>query len=185
MKNIIIFASLLGILWSCSNDDAQTNTQEFEAGEVFVGIKSGTDLNELFEFINLFDHQVDHVSSLVFTSNLASDQLQFVLDTLNDKSYTNDGEVWFVTGYLQHQTNEITIFPRLFGMENSEYQDDWLNAMNELELSQKHHSESSSGIIQFYVPEGQEMQWKNHFSNYDIVDWAQLNYFGDYEPLPN
>ena len=185
MKYIILLISIIGLLSSCTNDDSETNTQEFVPGEVLVGIKSGTDINDLFNFINLFDHQVDNVNSLTFISDLPSDNLQYVLDFLNDKTYTNDGIDWFVTGYLHHQTNQITIFPRLFGMENIEYQNDWLYSMNELELNEKHNLQLNSGIIHFYVPVGKELEWKDQFENYNIVDWTELNYFLDIDPNPN
>ena len=176
MKRIIFIISLIGILSSCSNNDSDTEIQEFVSGEMLVGIKSGTDIKSLFEFINRFKHQVDNVNSLTFSSNLEPDNLQHVLDVLNKKTYTNDGINWFVTGYLHSQTNDITVFPRLFGMENIEYQTDWLNSMNELELTEKHNTELNSGIIHFYVPAGKEIKWRNHFTDFDIVDWAELNY---------
>ena len=185
MKKLILLISFIGILSSCTNNDSENDTREFVAGEVFVGIKSGTDINDLFEFINLFNHQVDNVNSLTFTSNLESDNLQYVLDILNDKTYTNDGINWFVTGYLHSQTNQITIFPRLFGMENIDYQTDWLNSMNELKLNEKHNSELNSGIIRFYVPLGQEIEWRNQFESYNIVDWADLNYIAHIETHTN
>ena len=185
MKKLILLISFIGILSSCTNNDSENDTREFVAGEVFVGIKSGTDINDLFEFINLFNHQVDNVNSLTFTSNLESDNLQYVLDILNDKTYTNDGINWFVTGYLHSQTNQITIFPRLFEMENIDYQTDWLNSMNELKLNEKHNSELNSGIIRFYVPLGQEIEWRNQFESYNIVDWADLNYIAHIETHTN
>ncbi len=185
MKKITFLLVIIGIMFSCSSDDSEPDTREFVPGEVSVGIKSGTNINDLFDFINLFDHQVNNVNSLTFTSNLESDNLQYVLDFLNDKTYTNDGINWFVTGYLHYQTNEITIFPRLFGMEKIDYQTDWLNSMNELKLNEKHNSELNSGIIRFYVPVGQEMEWRNQFASYDIVDWAELNYIVDIEPHAN
>ena len=185
MKKIILLILVIGFLSSCSNDNSESDTREFVPGEVSVGIKSGTDISDLFDFINLFDHQVDNVNSLTFTSNLESDNLQYILDILNEKTYTNDGVNWFVTGYLHYQTNQITIFPRLFGMDNIEYQNDWLNSMNELELNEKHNSELNSGIIRFYVPVGEELDWKNQFENYNIVDWAELNYISDIQPHTN
>lgn len=185
MKKIILLISFIGILSSCSNDDSKSIIQEFAPGEVSVGIKSGTNINDLFEFINIFEHQVDNVNSLTFTSNLESDNLQHVLDVLNEKTYTNDGINWFVTGYLHSQTNDITIFPRLFGMENIEYQTDWLNSMNELELTEKHNTALNSGIIRFYVPVGKEIEWRNQFANYNIVAWSELNYIADIEPNTN
>lgn len=181
MKKIIFLVTLIGLLSSCSKDDSM-ETQEFVPGEVLVGIKSGTDINDIFNFINLFDHQVDNVNSLTFTSDLSSDSLQYVLDFLNEKTYTNDGQNWLVTGYLDDQTNQITIFPRLFGMDNIEYQNDWLSSMEELELNEKHKIESNSGIIHFYVPVGKELEWKTQFENNNIVDWAELNHMADVSP---
>lgn len=182
MKNIILLLSIITFLSSCSNDDAEVDTQEFVPEEVFVGIKSGTNINTIFDFINQFDHKVENINSLTFTSDLPSDSLQYTLDFLNEKTYTNDGINWFVTGYLHYQTNEITIFPRLFQMDNEEYQTDWLNSMETLELDEKHNIDLNSGIIRFYVPKGKEIEWKNRFENYSIVDWAELNYIADIEP---
>lgn len=181
MNKVIPLISFVIFLASCSNNDSEMDTREFVQGEVLVGIKSGTDISDLFNFINQFDHQVNNVNSLTFTSNLAADNLQYVLDVLNEKTYTNDGIRWFVTGYLHYQTNQITIFPMLFGINNIAYQNDWLNSMNELELNEKHFTELNSGIIHFYVPVGQEIKWKNQFASYDIVDWAELNYIADIE----
>jgi hypothetical protein len=185
MKKILIVLSIIGFLYSCSNDDSENETQEFISGEVSVGIKSGTDIADLFNFISQFELEVDNVNSLSFTSNLPSDNLQSVLDNLNQKNYTNDGVNWFVTGYLHYQTSQIWIFPRLFDMNNMDYQQDWLTSMVELELNDVHNVDLNSGIIRFKVPEGQELLWKNQFENYDIVDWAELNYIADIEPNTN
>jgi len=181
MKNIILLISLLGILSSCSNGDLETETQEFVPGEVIVGIKSGININTIFEFINQFDHKVDNVNSLTFTSDMPADSLQYVLEFLNQKTYTNDGIRWKVTGYLHYQTNQITIFPRFFEMENLEYQDDWLISMKELELSEKYYIDLNSGVILFNVPIGKEIEWRNQFKKSNIVSWSELNYIADIE----
>lgn len=185
MRKIAILSIVMGIIISCSKDDDESETMEYIPGEVTVGIKSGTEINELFDFINLFDHQVDNINSLTFTSDLPSDSLQYILDNLNDKVYTNDGANWWVSGHVHGQTNEITILPRLFDMENIDYQNDWLESMEQLKLNQKHNSESNSGVIRFNVPDGQEIEWRNQFANYDIVDWAELNYLLILDPYPN
>lgn len=185
MKRFIILVSFIGILSSCSKNDANLDTREFVPGEISVGIKSGTNINVIFDFINQFDLKVDNINSLTFTSDLPPDSLQFVLDFLNDKIYTNDGTNWFVTGYLHYQSNQITIFPRLFDMDKLEYQNDWITSMQELELSEKHNIELNSGIIRFNVPIGSELEWKNQFENYNIVDWSELNYIGGFGPNMN
>ena len=86
------------------------------------------------------------------------------------------GSNWFVNGYLNYQTKEINIFPRLFEMNNLDYQRDWIQAMNEFQLKEQHNTELNSGIIYFKVPPGKEMEWKNRFETFAIVDWAELNY---------
>ena len=179
MKNSVLILSLIGILSSCSRVNTDVNNKEFVPGEVFVGIKSGTDIQKVFNFINQVDLKVDNINSLTFTSDLPSDSLDYVLDVLNEKTYTNDGINWFVTGYLHHQTNKITIFPRLFDMENRDYQNDWLNSMEKLVLNEKHEIDLNSGIILFHVPPGRELEWKNKFENYNIIDWAELNFIAD------
>lgn len=173
------------MLPSCSNDDSETNTEEFVPGEVSVGIKSGTNINEIFNFINQFDHKVEKINGLTFTSNLPSDSLQYILDFLNKKSYTNDKTNRFTTGYLHYQTNVITIFPKLFHMNNGDYQNDWLKSMETLRLKEKHTTDLNSSILLFHVTEGHERVWENRFENYDIVDWAELNYIADIKPLIN
>ena len=179
MKKLLVIVCIIGFLSSCSNNDSEIETQEFVPREVFVGIKSGTDIKDLFNFINQFELEVDNVNSLSFTSDLPSDNLQYVLDNLNKKTYTNDGVNWFVTGYLHHQTNQIWIFPRLFEISNIEYQQDWLTSMAELELKEIHNVDLNSGIIRFKVPEGQELERKKQFEKDDIVDWVELNYIVD------
>lgn len=180
LKKIVFIISLIGLVASCSKD--HSDSDDFVPGEVIVGINSGTEITELFTFINRFDHKVDNVNSLTFVSDLPSDSLQYVLTFLNDKTYTNDRTRWFVTGYLHSQTSQITIFPRLFGIENLEYQSDWLISMDSLALKEQHNAGLNSGIILFNVPDGQERKWKREFEKFEIVDWADLNYLGGIEP---
>lgn len=179
MKKAVLLLMIIGILSSCSKNDIEAETREFVPGEVTVGIKSGTGIHTLFHFINQFGLETHNVHSLIFTSELPSDSLQYVLDVLNDKIYTNDGTRWFVTGYLHYQTQEITIFPRLFGIDNVDFQRDWLQAMHELKLNERHHTELNSGVIHFRVPTGKEIKWRNLFLSSDIVDWSELNYIAD------
>jgi len=177
MKNTLLLLSFIVMLASCSSDDnPKAEHREFRPEDVLVGIKSGTNIYTIFDFINQFDHKVENLGSITFTSDLPSDRLQYVLDVLNEKAYTNNGTDWFVTGYLNYQTNQITIFPRLFGIENLEYQTDWLASMQDLKLKMKHIPEVGSGVIHFKVPIGSELEWKYQFETDYIVDWVELNY---------
>lgn len=172
---------LVGILLSCSREDTTVETQEFVAGEISVGIKSGTDINAIFNFINEFEHKANRISGLTFTSDLPADSLGYVLDYLNKKTYTNHKTNSLVTGYIHYETNKITLFPKLFEMDKIAYQNNWHLAMKELKLSHTHHIELNSGIIDFYVPIGSEITWKNEFKKHKVVQWATLNYLADIE----
>jgi hypothetical protein len=90
------------------------------------------------------------------------------------ETYTHDGNWWGVTGYLHYLTNQITIFPQLFNMKNSEYQLDWLKSMNDYELV-----EHGGHIIRFQITENQEIpqsSWETKFYGYDFVEWAEMRY---------
>jgi len=182
MKEIIISLLFIGVLSSCNNNDAVLDTREFVPGEISVGIKSGTSIKETFNFINLFDHRVDNINSLSFTSDLPSDSLQYILNFLNEKKYTNDGKNWFVSGHLHHKTKQITISPRLFDIDNLDYQNDWIASMQKLKLKEDYNIELNSGIIRFNVPIGLELGWKNIFEKHKITDWVELNYIGGFGP---
>jgi hypothetical protein len=109
---------LILILLSITFISCEKNSDEnYAPTDVFVKIKGYYTIDNVFKFINTFDHSVENIQSQVYTSRLPSDSLQYVLDYLNEKPYTNDGNAWFVNGYLHYQTNSITIFPRLFNIE--------------------------------------------------------------------
>lgn len=182
MKKLIFILFTL-ILLGCEKDSFE-NSQEFVPTDVLVKIKGYYTIDKVFDFINTFDHDVENIHSQVYTSSLPSDSLQYVLDYLNEKPYTNDGLNWFVNGYSHYQTNTITIFPRLFDIKNTEYQNDWLKSMEILELNEQTEGETSGCIIYFHVPEGKEKEWEHKFEEYEFVEWAELNYITDINPWP-
>lgn len=179
-KLILIIFSLSLISCEKEIDDEPTNEENrFAPTDVFVKIKGGYTIDKVFKFIDRFDHEVEEINSLKFTSSLSSDSLQYTLDYLNAKPYTNDGNTWFVTGYLHYLTNEITIFPILYNIKNTTYQEDWLESMEILKLKEDTISETAGCIIYFHVPKGEERLWEKVFKKYEFVEWAELNYYGE------
>ena len=128
---------------------------------------------KLFDFINSLDFDVKFIYNGVYVSNMPSDNLQYILDCLNAKPYTNDGGAWWTSGYLHYLTNQITIFPKLYDMKNRDYQDDWLKSMNDFQLIER----SDSGhIIVLWIPEGTGTYWEAKFMEYGFVNWAEMSY---------
>lgn len=184
MKKLrLLLLALLFALVACSKKDNVAPDEKFVPTDVLVKIKGYYTIDKVFDFINSFDHAVENISSQVYTSDLPSDSLQYVLDYLNAKPYTNDGDAGFVTGYLHYQTEVITIFPNFFNIKNTDYQKDWLESMTILKLNEQTEGETSGCIIYFHVPEGQEKLWKKKFEEYEFVEWAELNYIVDINPL--
>jgi hypothetical protein len=180
---VILAFSLL----SCEKDkvdDSDTTDEKFVPTDVLVKVKGYYTIDKVFDFINSFGHEVENIRSQTYTSDLPSDSLQYVLDYLNSKTYTNDGNTWFVTGYLHYQTNVITIFPKLFNIKNTSYQADWLESMDLLKLKEDTVSETAGCVIFFHVPEGQEKDWVETFQGYDFVEWAELNHIVEINPWP-
>jgi len=149
--------------------------KQFEPQMVIVEVKGYFTIDSVFNWINQLGFEVDYIQCERYTSNLSSDRLQYVLDRLNEKPYTHQG-VWKVTGYLHYQTQQITIFPRLFEMHNKEYQADWLQTIIDYQLVEHIGTGYYEGnIILFKVPEGTEPEWVNYFTSLNFVNWAEVN----------
>ena len=150
--------------------------REYEPMHVSVKTKRYFTINEIFDFINSLDLDVKQIFRGVYVSTMSSDNLQYILDCLNAKPYTNNGDDWpRVTGYLHYLTNQITIFPYLFNMKNKSYQEDWLQSMDEYKLVEQFAYDHSGYIIYFRVPEGTEKYWVTQFKKYEFIEWAELN----------
>jgi hypothetical protein len=188
MKTIRIFSFLLlFILISCkkeTNNDNNDLKEKYVSTDVLVKTKGYFTIDKVFDFINSFDHDVEYIDCGVFNSNLPSDSLQYVLDYLNAKTYTKSKDARFMTGYLHYQTQQITIFPKLYTIKNKSYQADWLQSMVILQLTEQTDKETNGTLIFFHVPEGKEKEWVAKFKAYDFVEWAELNYVVDLNPWP-
>ena len=145
----------------------------------YVKIKRGVAIDRVFDLINSVDFDVDEIMYGVYVSSRPSsdDELQRILDALNAKPYTNDGDVWWTIGYLHYQTGEITIFPHLMNMNNRNYQADWLSTMSEYSLTEI--LDSGVGyVLDVIIPEDRtvhESHWKNIFNGFDIVELTDLS----------
>jgi hypothetical protein len=153
------------------------NHRQYEPMHVKKKKKRYFKINEVFDFINSLDFDVAEIHSGVYVSNMSPDSLQYILDRLNAKPYTNNGSDWQrVTGYLHYLTNQITIFPDLFNMKNKDYQKDWLQSMDEYKLVERFACDFDGHIIYFRVPEGTEKYWETQFGKYEFVEWASLSH---------
>ena len=179
MKYLKLIVFLLFLSFGCQKEDdiisIDTFGERFVPTDVLVKTKGYFTIDKVFKWINKLHLDVESIKYGFYTSSLPPDSLQYILDYLNAKPYTHDG-VWNVTGYIHYKTNKITIFPKLFHMNNKKYQKDWLKSMRKLKLVEDTTSEVSGNNILFHVPKGEEKKWVKKFRKYDFVEWAQLNY---------
>ena len=177
-------AFLAVLLAGCDREDEDVKPElEFVPTEVFVKFEGGYTIDKVFEFINSLGHEVPYIRSLKYTSDLPPDSLEYVLNYLNAKPYTQR-DVWRVTGYRHYKTDEISIFPTLFDMKNAKYQNDWLESIQVLQLREDTEGTTAGFIVFFRVPEGEEKTWESKFEEYDFVEWAELNYIVELNPWP-
>jgi len=129
-----------------------------------------TEIDKVFEFINLLDFDVKEIQRGTYLSTMAADTdtLQYIINNLKTKAYTTDS---WVTGHLNWYNANIVIFLRLYDMKNTNYQVDWIETMNEYKL--ENYISGSKHIIVFYIPEETGEQWETNFTEYDFVDWAE------------
>ena len=172
-SNIIITIVVLITIQSCSKEEERN----FIPTDLFVRIDSTKNINEVFDFINSYDHSVEYIDMQRFKSRLPSDSLNYALNYLKSKSYTTRG-AWSVYGNTTEKN--FVIRPRLFDMHIKEFQIDWKDSMEKLKLSDYYYSGELDGrVIFFHVPAGKEKYWAKEFQKLDFVVWTELNYTGE------
>jgi hypothetical protein len=181
VKRSVLILAIAFALSACKKD-SPIYEKEFRPTDVVVVTKSGFDLEQVFEFINSFDHEVEYIRSATFVSKLPSDSLSYVLKNLSAKPYLTNPTFSRVGGYLHYQTKEIYVFPVFFNIENKSSQQDWIETAKLFELEQREELDDNGFVILFHVPAGQEKSWVEKFSANDIVRVSELNYIADLHP---
>ncbi len=166
MKKTLPILIICVCLFACTKQESR-----FVPTQVTVKTNDELSIDKVFEFINSHNHRVECVKYGKYNSSLPADSLQYVLDYLNDKPYTQSRDSK-VTGYLHYDTNLITIFPKLYKIKKKKHQEDWLQAMEILQLTGV-----GGNTIYFNVLPGMEEAWVDRFETYDFVEWAALNYY--------
>jgi hypothetical protein len=180
MKRSVLILAITFALCACKKD-SPVSEKEFRPTDVIVVTKSGFDLEQVFDFINSFDHEVERLWSATFVSKLPSDSLSYVLKNLSAKPYLTNPTFSRVSGYLHYQTKEIHVFPFFFNIHNKSDQQDWIETAKLFELELRELGDNGF-VILFHVPAGQEKLWVERFSANDIVRVSELNYIADIYP---
>jgi hypothetical protein len=181
MKTTVIILAL-GILLvaSCKKDGSIKPIpadKRFAATDVLVKTRAGFTTEEVFEFINSLNHEVEYVTPDHYVSALPKEQLNDVLAYFEGKPYVDIN--WPVYGYVHEASQRIMIFPRLYSIRDTSNQHKWLGAIRDLKLS----NQGTGFFIHFHVPEGKEKEWVSRFRQYPFIEWADLNYMYTLERL--
>ncbi|TXK48912.1 hypothetical protein FVR03_07480 [Pontibacter qinzhouensis] len=159
-------------LFSCERADIAPE-QPYAPTDVLLKTKGAVTIQDVFNFINTWDHEVSFMYGEVYTSALPPDSLDAVLAAINAKTYTSN-ETWSVSGYVHAPTATITLLPKFFDMHNRDHQTDWLATIGHLKLEEQ----GNGYVLYVHVPAGEEKEWVNTYKQHAAVEWAELNYIG-------
>lgn len=149
---------------------------KFQPTDILLGVKPKYTIDKVFDLINESGVDVEYIEYSWYRSSLPADSLEHVLNYLNSKSYAHHPD-WPVIGYLHFQTNIIHVNPtRLFQMNDTKNQVDWLESMKAMKLVEVTDNPFSK-MLYLHVPKGREKEWVEKFQQMEIVEWAQLNYY--------
>jgi hypothetical protein len=176
MKNTFNLTVLLLFLFvACEKDTLDESDLTFIPTDVFVKTETGYSIEQVFSFINSYEHEVETIYNVNCVSGLPIDSLKFVLGYLENKPYITH-ETWETIGNINKITKQITVFPKLKDMKNISYQQDWIQTIHLLNLK----DDNTGYIILFHVPEGEELKWSDKFESYGFVEWSEPNWI--YQP---
>lgn len=173
-RNIVIMLLFTFVFLGCRKEEEDIVADKYAPTDVILKLKDDYPIDKAFDFINSFNHDVEHMSSQMYVSDLPSDSLQYVVNYLNLKSYTSEKNGWAVNGRLE--AGKIIVFARLYRMKNIAFQKDWLESIKLLKLKEVTDRKDIGTVIYFHVPAGKEKFWVNEFKKYEFVEWAELNY---------
>ena len=138
--------------------------------EIGVFTHSHITIDKVFDFINLFEHNVEFITNDRFISAMQPHYQSNIVSALHEKPYIQS----FHTG-VESSTNEIFMFLWLYNMDNRDYQADWLKTMNDFELFEG--GSHPYYFIKFLVLEGKEREWQAKFETYnELVSRTRLHY---------
>jgi hypothetical protein len=141
-----------------------TGYSYMKPGEVIVTTQSLSSIGKVFDFINLLDFKVLMFDNIYYVSS-AYDR-DYVLDLVFKKNY--------YAGIIGTIPGTQIFTPAFHGMENMDYQTNWLKFMADYQLVE---TIPYGAQITFLVPAGKEREWaakilKDHeFVNSTDVRW--------------
>ena len=170
---LLLIVVVLSVFYACNKNEDELLDLEYVPTDVIIKTKNKYPINEVFDFINLFQHKVESIKYGFYTAKFPVDSLPYILNYLESKSYVT------TTAYIHAKTNKIRVFPKLSEMDNKVFQTDWLATLSELQMFEIDDDNSGGNTLLIHVPIGKEKEWKNRFEKYDLIEWAQLNYSAD------
>ena len=141
-------------------------------GNLGVGIKMETTINEVFATLGNLDLEIKQVHDFWYYLNDATpDQVEGLIDLFNQKSYINISaydRAKPANVHYQPEYNRIRINLKLFNMTPAN-QADFVNLISTLGLEDAHNLMRT---LYIEVPEGTEESWITQMETYPFVVWA-------------
>ena len=169
-------------LISCQQDlsTGPTDSLEYVRGELIVGIINSTEIKIVFDLMNDLQFEIDQMSGFYYNSAWVKDSVKYLIQYFSLIPYINTRGFGPTTSniYYYQPDKKIRVLLHLFEM-NKKSQTDWLEKLDELELSDR-NGNTKNMLIK--VPEGEELYWLTELKKYEIVKWTALNQIGGIGP---
>ncbi|MCR4031515.1 MULTISPECIES: hypothetical protein [Flavobacterium] len=177
MSKILTLSIITFLFFSCSSENAETETQVVFSTEnstkvnLAIGIKKDADLREVFNTLNELKFDILQMNGFFFHSNTPKSGIENLINTLNEKPYIKTG-AWAATPhsvFYMESINKTHIGNVLFNMDVNN-QNDFLELISSLKWE-----DGSIGTKNIYlgVPIGSHTYWKTEMKKYSFVTFTE------------
>ena len=179
MKKSFFLFLIIGF-FSCTKDKTESDNlcPNYVKGEVVVGIKNTTSIENVFSLFDQLNLQIDEMNGFFYTSPYPQDSLTNLISFLNTKSYINTRD-FSASAFVHYQTGIININTIFFDMD-PDNQQDWVKTEKSLGLTD---TKGDTKNIVLKVPAGQEKYWLDNLKTNSIVTWTELDCIEQLHPL--
>lgn len=158
--NALSIILLFLALTSCHKEE---NGQLFEPGLISIGFKKEVSIQTAFELVSRENLVIDRMEGFFYTTQLPNDSINFITNKLSIKNYLSLG-----SNSVRIEMDSVIILSRFRKMDRTN-QNDWLNAINSLQLIDLGRDGKYAHII---VQEGSEREWVRHFESNSNLKYA-------------
>lgn len=135
-------------------------------GELVLGIDGSFTSPQLFDFLNNTDLKMKALKGISFYTELPKDSISFIKKSLENLPFIKRFKIKF-----DHEIQQFLIYPNFFDLHLESHQEEWLQIISDLELSQMDFPYT----LVLKCKNGNEDQFIQEFEEKQFVRYAEQN----------